>query len=251
MVRASLCPSSGEQECALPHMVFCTGCDGCGCVELCAVWKLLFDSTVTSTVHTVRVPAPHNHSHHNQCRTPYATVHTPVLLMLGIMMHETCWDKSLIINIKLVASCWFLSLQTGHIWFPYTKQHHPLPQANMTYVWHGMQQCFHMCLYIFKQLYYSPHNEKRNWSYSYNRTPVSLQQAGHKEQAHICTDCKSYNVVHGGPKEMMQYQQACAGRNDVAYQSRDGNCKQKALISCECLTLWCQNYFFNFSTPCI
>jgi len=24
MFRASLCPSSGEQECALPHMVFCT-----------------------------------------------------------------------------------------------------------------------------------------------------------------------------------------------------------------------------------
>ena len=23
-VSASLCPSSGEQECALPHMVFCT-----------------------------------------------------------------------------------------------------------------------------------------------------------------------------------------------------------------------------------
>ena len=39
--RASLCPSSGEQECALPRMVFCTGCDGCGCVEvgreLCAL----------------------------------------------------------------------------------------------------------------------------------------------------------------------------------------------------------------------
>ena len=41
--RASLCPSSGEQECALPHTVFCAGCDGCGCVELgrelCALWK--------------------------------------------------------------------------------------------------------------------------------------------------------------------------------------------------------------------
>ena len=30
MFRASLRPSSGEQECALPHMVSCTGCDGCG-----------------------------------------------------------------------------------------------------------------------------------------------------------------------------------------------------------------------------
>ena len=47
MFRASLCPSSGEQECALPHMVFCTGSDDCGCVELgrelCALWKLLFE----------------------------------------------------------------------------------------------------------------------------------------------------------------------------------------------------------------
>jgi len=25
MFQASLIPSSGEQECALPHMVFCTG----------------------------------------------------------------------------------------------------------------------------------------------------------------------------------------------------------------------------------
>ena len=68
--------------------------------------------TVTFTVHTARVPAPHNHSHHNQCRTPYAAVHTLVLLMMGIMMPETWWDKSLVINIRLVASCWFLSLFT-------------------------------------------------------------------------------------------------------------------------------------------
>jgi hypothetical protein len=39
-------------------------------------------------------------------RTPY----TLVLLVMCIMMPETCWDKSLIINIRLVASCWFLSL---------------------------------------------------------------------------------------------------------------------------------------------
>ena len=91
MFRASLCPSSGEQECTLPHMV-------------------------TFTVHTARVPAPHNHSHHNQCRTPCAAVHTLVLQTMGIMMPETCWDKSLIINIRLVASCWFHSL---HRLFPH------------------------------------------------------------------------------------------------------------------------------------
>ena len=73
------------------------------------LWMLL-SRTVTFTVHTARVPAPQNHSHHNQCRTPYAAVHTLVLLMMGIMMPETCWDKSLIINIRFVATCWFLSL---------------------------------------------------------------------------------------------------------------------------------------------
>jgi len=33
MFRASLCPSSGEQNRVLQHMMFCTGCAGCGCVE--------------------------------------------------------------------------------------------------------------------------------------------------------------------------------------------------------------------------
>jgi len=116
MFRASLCPSSEEQECAQPHMVFCTGCDGCGCVELgrelCALWRLLFD---LHTLHTAYVPAPHNHSQHNQCRTPYAAVHSLVLLMMGIMMPETCWDKSLIINIRLVASCWLISSPCVHV----------------------------------------------------------------------------------------------------------------------------------------
>jgi len=52
----------------------------------------------------------HNHSQHNQCRTPYAVIHGLVLLTMGIMMPETCWDRSLIINIWLVASYSFLSL---------------------------------------------------------------------------------------------------------------------------------------------
>ena len=47
MFRESLLPSSGEQEFILPHTVFCTGSDGCGCVELgrelCALWKLLLE----------------------------------------------------------------------------------------------------------------------------------------------------------------------------------------------------------------
>jgi hypothetical protein len=68
-----------------------------------------------------------------QCRTPYAAVNTLVLLMMGITMPETCWDRSLIINIRLVASCWFLSLHPtfmmhGHkslkFVCPYRKPNH-------------------------------------------------------------------------------------------------------------------------------
>jgi len=115
--RASLYPSSGEQDCVLLHMVFCTGCAGCGYVELgrklCALREVYCSTESNSNLHTVHIaydPAAHNHSQHNQCRTPYAVIHGFVLLMMGIMMPETCWDTSLKINIRLVASCWFISL---------------------------------------------------------------------------------------------------------------------------------------------
>jgi len=91
MFRASLCPSSAEQECALPHMVFCTGC-----------------------VHTARGPAPHNHSHHNQRRTPYAAAHTLVLLMMGIMMPETCWDKRFD-NKRQISCVLLVSLSSSYV----------------------------------------------------------------------------------------------------------------------------------------
>ena len=133
MFRASLCPSSGEQDRVLLHVVFCSGCTGCGCVELgrelcalcegycstvsclhCATVHRDHSRTVTFTQCTQLTTQLHtttaNQSQHNQCSTPYAAVHGLVLLMMGIMMPETCWDRSLIINVGLVVSCWFLSL---------------------------------------------------------------------------------------------------------------------------------------------
>jgi len=38
------------------------------------------------------------------------SVHGLALLMMGIVMPETCWDRSLILNIRLFACCWFLSV---------------------------------------------------------------------------------------------------------------------------------------------
>jgi len=46
-------------------------------------------------------------------RTLHAVGHGLILLMMGIMIPKTCWDRSLMINIELVASCWF-SLFTLH-----------------------------------------------------------------------------------------------------------------------------------------
>jgi len=80
------------------------------------------DTTKIHKVHTAYDPAPHNHSQHNQCRTPYAVIHGLVLMMMGIMMPETCWDRSLIINIELVASCWFISLHPTKIFFSSSKR---------------------------------------------------------------------------------------------------------------------------------
>jgi len=82
------------------------------------IWRSSPYTTAYGVLHcivscgTAYDPAPHNHSQHNQCRTPYAVVYGLVLMMMGIMMPETCWDRSLIINIGLVASCWFLSLHS-------------------------------------------------------------------------------------------------------------------------------------------
>jgi len=59
-----------------------------GSQTVCSVWKLLFEWN--SNFHTV--------------------IHGLVLLMMGTMMPETCWGRSLIINIWLVASFWFHSL---------------------------------------------------------------------------------------------------------------------------------------------
>ena len=104
MFRASLCPSSGDQD-----VCYCTWCtalvlmdvvgSGCGALRcrVRAQWGLLFD------------PAPHNH---NQPHPAEPAQHTTCsntrlgLLKMGIMMPETCWES--VDNKHLtVASCWF------------------------------------------------------------------------------------------------------------------------------------------------
>jgi len=75
----------------------------CSCVLSCV-------HCVKFTVHTAQDAAPQDHSQPQPThsgRTSHAVGHGLVLLMMGIMMPETCWDRSLIVKIELVASCWF------------------------------------------------------------------------------------------------------------------------------------------------
>ena len=79
----------------------------CGAVSwaVCAVWNSNFHTVLTAhdaVSHNQSQPQP---THPD--RTPHAVVHGIILLMIGIMMPESCWDRSLIINIELVASCSF------------------------------------------------------------------------------------------------------------------------------------------------
>jgi len=63
---------------------------------------------------------------------------------MGIMMHETCFDKSLIINIRLVASCWSLSIHPkfmmhGHKslknGFKFGEESSKMPHLQYSFVW--------------------------------------------------------------------------------------------------------------------
>jgi hypothetical protein len=54
-------------------------------------------------VHTAYTTAPHNHSQHNQASShEVLTSLILVLLMMGIMMPETCWDSFNSRNIHLI-----------------------------------------------------------------------------------------------------------------------------------------------------
>jgi hypothetical protein len=70
MFRASLYPSSGEQE---------------------QDWLKLHVKHRFQNVHTAYTPAPHTHSQHNQASShEILTSLVLVLLMMGIMVPETC-----------------------------------------------------------------------------------------------------------------------------------------------------------------
>jgi len=98
------------------------GCVGCGLLWSCgaASWAVC-----TVWMHAAHDAAPQDHSQPQPThpgRTPHAVGHGLVLLMMGIMMPETCWDRSLIINIESVASCWFFLFTLSVSCFTYVSE---------------------------------------------------------------------------------------------------------------------------------
>ena len=114
MFRASLCPSSGEQD-----VCYCTWCSalvlldvvgsGCGALPcgVWALWRLLFDNNLHSARYlqgSAPQPLPTTSSRTSE-HTTCSNIRL-VLLKMGIMMPETCWE--IVENKHLtVASCWF------------------------------------------------------------------------------------------------------------------------------------------------
>jgi hypothetical protein len=74
---------------------------------------VLAGTQAVCTVHTACVPAPHDHSQHKRA-TPHALLNSLVLLTMGIMMPEICWE---LINQGnkhqiIVTPSWFYYLPT-------------------------------------------------------------------------------------------------------------------------------------------
>ena len=79
-------------------------CVGCGWLWFCG------DASWAACTVWAHGTAPQDHSQPQPThpyRTPHAVGHGLILLMMGIMMPETCWVRSLIIKVELVASCRF------------------------------------------------------------------------------------------------------------------------------------------------
>jgi len=108
------------------------GCVGCGWQWSCGSAKILAD--------------PQDHCQPQPThpgRTPHAVGHGLILLMMGIMMPETCWDRSSIINNEISCILLVLSLRlTRLVLFTSTISVFKFPRAATyvkiigVFVWH-------------------------------------------------------------------------------------------------------------------
>ena len=109
MFRESLCPSSGGQRtryCIWCIVLVLLNVVGSGCGNLSwRMWALVHTSYKTAPYNCYQ-PHPAEPEQYTKCSN-----RAFVLLKMGIMMPETCWDK---VNNKhlIVVSWWFFSLHT-------------------------------------------------------------------------------------------------------------------------------------------
>jgi len=93
------------------------GCVGCGLVELRRELCACESNSNFHTVHTAHDAAPQDHSQPQPThpgRTQHAAGHSLILLMMGMMMPETCWDRKF--DNKHRISCILLVLSLHLSW---------------------------------------------------------------------------------------------------------------------------------------
>jgi len=79
MFRASLCPSSAEQDNVLLHVVFCTGCAGCGCVELGRKLCEYYQTSISTCF-------GHHYAHHQENKTVHYCIWCSALVVLAVVV---------------------------------------------------------------------------------------------------------------------------------------------------------------------
>ena len=94
MFRASLCPSSGEQDRVLLRMAFCTGCAGCGCVQMGRKLCVYYQTSISTCF-------GHHYAHHQENKTVYYYIWCSALVVLAVVVWS--WVVSCVHIIKLLS----------------------------------------------------------------------------------------------------------------------------------------------------
>ena len=102
MFRAPLCPSSGAQEYYTVVAAYGIWCCGFQVVGLVWSWGLC-ESSILQTGHITLNSTPDQHleNHSTKCHRQQPLYNTLELLMMGIVVPETCWASNKMCNKNL------------------------------------------------------------------------------------------------------------------------------------------------------
>jgi len=86
MFRATLCPSSGDKDRVLLHMVFCSGCSGCGCVQLGSKLCAQQCTQLHCCAQSISTCFGHYYAHHQEIKTVCYCIWCSALVVLAVVV---------------------------------------------------------------------------------------------------------------------------------------------------------------------